>query len=419
MKPTSNASQQANQWAMKKKEQMEKAAQMRAERKLAQTGEMALGTKTNYDYDKPPSQNSQKQYYQADLGNNNVRQPQFGQQQFQMNDIAYQNVQPNRQSSLGKQQPQPSYDKYGYNQNTQFTNNKPPSQEGSRKVQQGIQSKPQMNQAQQNRQQYGKIEDDYDYQQNRQYGQLKQQQQQQQTYNVKQPTPVQKQQQYRPPSGTYDQSNGYNKPSNQSIKPPVQSNKQSANTKQSSNLRNNQQPTFQPQQQQYYNPIDEIPIKKGENTPNINIPNPEPLYECSKGCGRSFAKLALQKHEKICIKVFQKQRKQFDAQKHRIISNEQMNHIKNQDRIEQKYEKALAKKQNWKKQSEAFRAAIIAAKGGKLTNDQKNAMNEASKSNLTQCNYCGRSFNQQAAERHIPFCAQKSKIPPKQPQKRR
>ncbi|CAK62505.1 unnamed protein product (macronuclear) [Paramecium tetraurelia] len=416
MKPSSNASQQANQWALKKKEQMEKAAQMRAERKLAATGEMALGNKPNYDYDKPPSQNSQKQYYQPDLGNNNVRQQQYGQQQFQMNDIGFQNVQPNRQSSLGKQQPQPSYDKYGYNQNNQFSNNKPPSQEGQRKVQQGVQAKPQMNQAQQSRQQYGKIEDDYDYQ-NRQYGQPKQQQQQQQ-YNAKQPPPVQKQQQYRPPSGTYDQSNGYNKPSNQSIKPPVQSNKQPANNKQQSNLRTNQQPTYQPQQQ-YYNPIDDIPIKKSDNIPNINIQNPEPLYECSKGCGRSFAKLALQKHEKICVKVFQKQRKQFDAQKHRIISNEQISHIKNQDKIEQKYEKALAKKQNWKNQSEAFRAAIIAAKGGKLTKDQKNAMQEASKSNLVQCNYCGRSFNQQAAERHIPFCAQKSKIPPKQPQKRR
>ncbi|CAD8062105.1 unnamed protein product [Paramecium sonneborni] len=413
MKPTSNASQQANQWALKKKEQMEKAAQMRAERKLAATGEMALGTKTNYDYEKPPSQNSQKQYYQADLGNNNARQQQFGQQQFQMNDIVFQNGQPNRQSSLGKQQPQPSYDKYGYNQTSQFTNNKPPSQEGSRKIQQGIQPKPQMNQAQISRQQYGKIEDDYDYQ-NQQYGQPKQQQQQ---YNSKQPTSVQKQQQYRPPSGTQGQSSGYNKPSNQSIKPPVQQNKQSTNIKQQNNV-NNEKSSYQPPQQ-YHNPIDDIPIKKGDNQPNIKIQNPEPLYECSKGCGRTFSKQALQKHEKICVKVFQKQRKQFDAQKHRIISNEQVNHIKNLDKIDQKYEKALAKKQDWKKQSEAFRAAIIAAKGGKLTNDQKNAMQEASKSNLTQCNYCGRSFNQQAAERHIPFCAQKAKIPPKQPQKRR
>ncbi len=34
---------------------------------------------------------------------------------------------------------------------------------------------------------------------------------------------------------------------------------------------------------------------------------------CSKGCGRKFAPDRLKKHEKVCVKVFQKKRKAFNA----------------------------------------------------------------------------------------------------------
>ena len=44
----------------------------------------------------------------------------------------------------------------------------------------------------------------------------------------------------------------------------------------------------------------------------------EPLYQCTKGCGKSFKKESLVKHEKICAKVFLAKRKKFDIRKKRI-----------------------------------------------------------------------------------------------------
>jgi hypothetical protein len=37
------------------------------------------------------------------------------------------------------------------------------------------------------------------------------------------------------------------------------------------------------------------------------------LVECSEGCGRKFKEDVLEKHEKICRKVFQDKRKVFDS----------------------------------------------------------------------------------------------------------
>lgn len=76
-----NASDQATQWALKKKEMVEKANRMREERKqnLANMGEMALGSKNNYtnnqiDFEKPRSSNSnQKQVYSNTDFNANYR----------------------------------------------------------------------------------------------------------------------------------------------------------------------------------------------------------------------------------------------------------------------------------------------------------------------------------------------------------
>lgn len=48
-----------------------------------------------------------------------------------------------------------------------------------------------------------------------------------------------------------------------------------------------------------------------------------PLIPCSK-CDRTFNAEALKKHQKICVKVFKKQRKVFDSAKHRIVEPEQI-----------------------------------------------------------------------------------------------
>ena len=41
------------------------------------------------------------------------------------------------------------------------------------------------------------------------------------------------------------------------------------------------------------------------------------LVECSKGCGRQFSTQVIDKHEKVCEKVFQSKRKAFNSAAHR------------------------------------------------------------------------------------------------------
>jgi hypothetical protein len=44
---------------------------------------------------------------------------------------------------------------------------------------------------------------------------------------------------------------------------------------------------------------------------------------CRQGCGRKFNPDSVGKHEKICKKVFQGKRKEFNAQEQRIVVAEQ------------------------------------------------------------------------------------------------
>jgi hypothetical protein len=70
-------------------------------------------------------------------------------------------------------------------------------------------------------------------------------------------------------------------------------------------------------------------------------------------------------------------------------------------------------KGKWKMQSEQFRANLRAAKmaedgteGYEEAAKQAAAMNSQS---LTPCPHCARTFNDEAAARHIPICARKAK----------
>ncbi|KAM3133798.1 Zinc finger C2HC domain-containing protein 1A [Paramecium bursaria] len=356
-----NASQQAQQWAMKKKEMLEKAQRQKEERKqnLQTTGELSLGQKYGGSMQEQPRSSSQQR--QMAMDNQNYRK-QFNPQ------IEYEDIRapPQRQNSGNRKQdmvfdnPQPKYGQQytqqipNYNQQPQkqqaatFSNsnkppsyNKPPSQEGTR------QRPPQQPQPRQ----------------------------QQAPPQQKQPPPQQKQ--------------------------PVTSSRNNLNNKKVETINT----------VSYNNPFDEVPIKKsGPVVPQVQN---EALYECSQGCRRSFNQKALAKHEPICVKVFQKKRKEFNVQKQRIISNEQVKYIKQQPQIEKKYQKAEQKKHQWKQQSEAFRAALKMARGGKVTAAQQQAFSQAQYSDYIQCPHCGRNFNEQAGNRHIISCAQRSKIPPR------
>lgn len=91
----------------------------------------------------------------------------------------------------------------------------------------------------------------------------------------------------------------------------------------------------------------------------------ENRVECGQ-CGRKFREEAIDKHEKICKKVFLDKRKTFNTQKQRIIDSEHATILKHKEKEDKKNEKIQknavqkpnAKKNKWKKQSEEFRAIL-------------------------------------------------------------
>lgn len=166
------------------------------------------------------------------------------------------------------------------------------------------------------------------------------------------------------------------------------------------------------------------------NLPSDAFGEPEPgeLVEC-EGCGRKFREEALERHAKICKKVFQDKRKAFNSAANRLGELENADQlVKNAKKIEKEVEKVKEAKpatpENnskpipaWKKKSLEFRAAMLASKA--LTGDAEavakakeveqelvaavgnNPVEDPSKK---QCPHCGRSFNIDAAQRHIDIC---------------
>ncbi|XP_072157284.1 uncharacterized protein [Bemisia tabaci] len=142
-------------------------------------------------------------------------------------------------------------------------------------------------------------------------------------------------------------------------------------------------------------------------------PVPPGLEQCPI-CFRSFAPDRIAAHKKVCQKTTKKKRKAFDPVKQRLEGTEAAQFLT------KKGGKA-PKKSNWRAKHEEFinniRAAKLAqehvAKGGKLSDLPPPPPMDTS--HLTPCPHCGRKFNEQAAERHIPRCAEISKRTPKKP----
>ncbi|KAM3129671.1 Zinc finger C2HC domain-containing protein 1A [Paramecium bursaria] len=150
------------------------------------------------------------------------------------------------------------------------------------------------------------------------------------------------------------------------------------------------------------------------------------LEECPEGCGRKFNVNSLQKHIKVCKKVFQQKRKAFDMKEQRIIDDQHAKLLQEkelQEKLELKKQQQIknkpqvdnrplnaAKKPKWKAQSEAFRAILKQNKGEEMTQEQKFAIQEAEDIGRIQCDHCGRKFNDSVAKKHIPLCAEKAKI---------
>ena len=170
---------------------------------------------------------------------------------------------------------------------------------------------------------------------------------------------------------------------------------------------------------QFINAKEEAPIsllkKSGRDIPEADVdPN---LIECPEGCGRRFNQEALEKHVKVCKKVFLTKRKQYDSSAAR--KTDELLEF-DPGRKPQSYKSSTNSKPQpsggvpkWKAQSEALRAGLRAARGQTLSRSEQQALSlqsQALHDDLIPCPTCGRKFNEKAAERHIPFCANKDKL---------
>lgn len=101
-----------------------------------------------------------------------------------------------------------------------------------------------------------------------------------------------------------------------------------------------------------------------ENRVEIKEYDPSELVECGEGCGRKFNPDSIDKHEAICKKVFQKKRKEFNAQDQRIVAREQPKLMKKGEIVEKKIEEKKAKEKipKWKADSLQLRAGLKQAR---------------------------------------------------------
>ena len=107
------------------------------------------------------------------------------------------------------------------------------------------------------------------------------------------------------------------------------------------------------------------------------------MHQCPEGCGRSFIEEALEKHIKICKKVFQSKRKKFDIQKQRL-EDDQKKVISYENKLAGKNELKIPtnnnnKKAKWKQQSEGLRAIMKVNRKGhqNMTATEQRAMDDA------------------------------------------
>ncbi|CAI4223473.1 unnamed protein product [Auanema sp. JU1783] len=148
----------------------------------------------------------------------------------------------------------------------------------------------------------------------------------------------------------------------------------------------------------------------------------EEVYPC-KICGRKFIPSSLDKHQPVCKKLSKLNRKPFDSGKQRAKGSD----VNYSDVKKAQKEKELnggifpRPQTNWRERHETFINAVSQSKkvdyalktGAPLPPPPKTAV----PSDYVQCEYCGRNFNERAAERHIPFCRDQHNRnkPPKPP----
>ncbi len=160
--------------------------------------------------------------------------------------------------------------------------------------------------------------------------------------------------------------------------------------------------------------FDSVPAVAGSTQPHLWIDDqPKPTKQCAS-CSRSFNIETIQKHEKACSKI--KRRTQFNSKQHRLAElNDANSRIKTSARFSSATEDIPIKRAGWKEKSDQLRAAVALARA---TDPEKRRVYEAelarvSEASLTRCEFCRRSFNTEAARRHIPICKSKAMVIPR------
>ena len=136
-------------------------------------------------------------------------------------------------------------------------------------------------------------------------------------------------------------------------------------------------------------------------------------------CGRKFKIGSLDRHVAVCQKVFKQKRKKFETQSKRWsqegIAQEMKENLRQQKREARRGKRgadAAAKGKSgakWRQKSSAFREAM---RQNKLIKESEKSgkplppmqMSSAPDPDLMPCPHCGRTFSQQALERHAPRC---------------
>ncbi|KAI1730988.1 zinc-finger of a c2HC-type domain-containing protein [Ditylenchus destructor] len=135
----------------------------------------------------------------------------------------------------------------------------------------------------------------------------------------------------------------------------------------------------------------------------------EPTYPC-KVCGRKFIRSSLEKHEPACKKITKMHRRVFDSGKQRAENSDiPYQDIKKAQKEKEKHGGVFPRpKTHWRERHQEFVSAVSASKhvrealktGGPLPPPPKTSV----PSDYICCTHCGRTFSEQAGERHIPFC---------------
>jgi len=148
----------------------------------------------------------------------------------------------------------------------------------------------------------------------------------------------------------------------------------------------------------------------------------EPLVPCSV-CNRKFKESRLEKHTQICKAASQQKRRQFDSVANRLSDLDggdallaKAKTVQKEAVKQTKQRKTSAKEEaipEWRRKSLDFRRMILQAKAAEGDEDAAVKAKALQKelgaagpadAGMLKCPHCGRTFNQEAGERHIAIC---------------